>query len=291
MVNPIICRCAPYGLGNKLLFIASAMRMCDILKRPMIIEWEKAEHCDCVFSDLFQPIDGIEVRDFNTETEPINDSDSATIPDLPFESCVIFFSGYIHLQGEKKSFKDLSQYFEKIRPLESIQQKINEFKNQHDFQNIIGVHFRETDKGKNIWKTRFFETCEQIVKRSTYNLFLSADNPEIEIEFKKRFGDRVVFYIKNNWTVPTLNQWYEDCMIHRGIECMVESVVDMWLLAQTRVILYGLGTFPACAAKIKNAPLVPIAMEKNILFFHYDKTEMYKTVSVNEVVQKVFKLA
>jgi len=290
-MNEIICQCSTFGLGNKLLFIASSMRVCELLNRPMIIQWDKSEHCDCLFNDLFEPIEGVKsIQKLPENLKTINEE--AIVPqDIPEGQCVLSHTGFVHLQGEQKTFPNLSMYFNKIRPIKSIANDIDKIVGKHDFKNTVGLHYRGTDYGECPWKIRYFETCKATIQRfPNVKFFLAADNPEITNEFIEEFGDKIIVYPKTSWTEKLVDKWYPNCPIYRSQQCMAEATVDMWLLASCAVIVGGVGTFPACATKIKNAPLTSITMKNNILFLTYKQTEPYKVNSVNDVVNRIAKI-
>ena len=290
--KPIICQTSPWGLGNKLLCIATSLRICDILKRPMILRWDKASHCNCHFHDLFCDIPGVEVQTGGGGGMWEVDRDN-----VPWDTFTINSPDYVQFKHEKihggrgmiaySGDIDLSPYFKKIDPLPHIKEEITKFVEENDVKNTVGIHFRGTDKGNNPWYDRYIRLIQKVGQRS--KILLCTDDGDIERKIieESGMGHRIVSYKKTKWTDKLDNrEWRLYSPINRDVQCLIESVIDMWLLANTRVIVYGIGTFGVCAAHVNHVPKVPIALREHSLFLFYGHVDM----NANRKEKKIMEL-
>lgn len=123
-------------------------------------------------------------------------------------------------------------------------------------EQTIGMHIRRTDHAEAIKRSPtelFIKKAEQLFTGSdSLNLFLATDDENIEAEFKKIFGNKIIFYEGKNFT-------------RRNTGGMEDSVVDLLALARCRIIYGSYGsTFSLMASYIGNSELIILEEEERL---------------------------
>lgn len=120
--------------------------------------------------------------------------------------------------------------------------------------NGIGVHIRATDKRPNKDLSSLIDLLSKYVDQNKI-IFLSTDNKKIENIIKEKFNKvistkKYIPEISNGgihmWAKRNNNDYYK-------IKMFKESVIDMWLLSECKILLYqGNSTFSLVSKFLKN---------------------------------------
>ena len=139
------------------------------------------------------------------------------------------------------------QPYAQFKPVPIVEEYVKEALGKLPLGNCIGMHIRRTD---NIWSieqrptylfhnkvVKIFETNPELL------IYLATDSPEIEEEFKQKYGDKIVMYEK-----PSLSR--------KSITGLHHALVEILLLSHTREIYgcYG-SSFSTTAAEIGGIPI------------------------------------
>ncbi len=240
------------GLGNRLLAIVSAHKLCCELNRDLVIVWKKEGGCNAAARDLFC-FDNIKVIEISENgyrkellgtikgnlvkkkyhalaeaflpCEEIEDKKSkgqfgelkqeiANVPVIYIKS----FTNMCEIGKEDFSFIHLSAN------IENKGRKV--FEQIH--KNTVGVHIRRTDHIEAIANSPlelFFDRMQREITNSDANFYVTTDDRTVEQELKKYFPtDKLIFY--------------ENKVIDRdskeGIE---DAMIDMFCLSKCSKIL------------------------------------------------------
>jgi hypothetical protein len=272
-----------WGLANRLLAIASAIKLAQILNRELKICWIQNEfHLNAKFEDLFKKIpfkfiQEDEIKSDKIKEWPFNygssysDIQRNSIPEESFclEHCHMFF---LKEDSERNLKKEL-QYFS---PLLEIQDRIDYFLNRYNFKEFIGVHIRKGDK----------VTVENKSGLSTQDLIEAIDKKYIDAMRKIKSEDNGSrFFMSSDADIKIFKEIFGDCVIEqtgKNIDRssgLSDAVVDLWLLSNTKRVIRGAGTFAMCACMMKDLPSTNIFSGKECSwsvpgsFVHYGHFE------------------
>lgn len=147
------------------------------------------------------------------------------------------------------------QYFN-IKINDLIKQKINNFVQEKNIDhNTYGIHFRLTDAKSNKYLTEIQNiknTMQAIINNhKNAQFFICSDEPDVEKEFIQLFGQKIFSFPKTHY--PT----YQNNVITRNENVMIEAFIDMNILASTTMISHlsncGCGsTFYSLAKALSN---------------------------------------
>lgn len=250
------------GICNRLLPLMSVLRFARTSNRKIICYWgsnpgrgwpEYNGHCD--FLELFYPLDKVRFlsrSDFSKNLMGKNcafyDFEWTGYPDYivdPYVDTDIVIYNCVHTMYSKEDggsyntrdigFTELSPsfckmlssyrtFFRELKPLDSIQKRIDDIKATFS-DKMIGIHLRRTDggfAGKNWWYTDM-----ALVERvrcwvdDGYSIFIASDHPRYET----MFGTKNIIFNKqdgkyNNDKVNTIN-----------------AVIDLYLLSHCSTII------------------------------------------------------
>lgn len=141
-----------FGLANRLATIASAIKICKTLRRPLKICWVPDKYnCNAEFLELFEQVpfdlitheETLKYKIFDFDTNNYKDIEPSIIQEFPEEEFCFKFCHWFFLKKMENDFINEMKYF---KPIPSIQAKIDQYLNKYDFDNIVGVHIRKTDK-------------------------------------------------------------------------------------------------------------------------------------------------
>lgn len=160
--------------------------------------------------------------------------------------------------------------FRPLRKIENIFDYINlkdefytSYKNyatKNDFDNVIGVHIRYTDKKPK-------SKLQGLIKRlktdleidRNYKIFLCSDNNEIIKEFREEFDDKIIFFDKYIPDVESglgIHKWaYRNYDENKKEQLFYDCLADMWLLSMTKKLYWqGNSSFSLISKVLKNDP-------------------------------------
>jgi hypothetical protein len=229
------------GLCNRLMPVVCGLRIANILCRPFHLWWPTNQrHCDVSFNQLF--------------TNRLH-----VAPDCPSGSITSMFETKLPGEGDI----DLSPYFARLKLVTAITDLIDDYHQQHGFKKLIGIHVRKTDKFPEAYVNlhgairilidqQYEEVMKIIVAETDYSFYLSTDDMEVVSRMRRLFGDRVL------WRERTAS------LTARNYDSAVQALTDLYLLAKTRAIIYGIGSFGWLAPKIHNVPAMNVVMGSNV---------------------------
>jgi len=118
-----------------------------------------------------------------------------------------------------------------LRPIPSIQAKIDACKKRLDFENLVGAHVRRGDHISQHLNPdeKFFTRMQRAVDENpAVQFYLASDDQVIKDKLKAKFGERVVA---------------RDAHLARDdAEGMQEAVVDLYLLAEAKSVIGSAGS-------------------------------------------------
>ncbi|MDD3159856.1 MAG: alpha-1,2-fucosyltransferase [Candidatus ainarchaeum sp.] len=256
----IICTC-PGGLCNRLKCFVSCSRLSKKMNRKLLLYWPENKALNCRFDDLFENkisevkldfLKSLKKEEYDFYPENINKFKESKkkyiITDTwrfaLFESDIVEkkaklknsldnFSIDHENQDSPKLIKDeLISEINKLKIKKSIIGKVNNFIKKKKLNNFVGVHIRRGDFVNNqgldsvSQVSDFVEELEK-EKYAGLKIFLATDSKEVEIEFVKIFGKRLILFDKN----PVNRE---------SKESIVESLIELIILSKSKIIL---GTF------------------------------------------------
>lgn len=278
------------GLGNRLWALDSFASLCkDIGLKKFTMIWEKEENLNCSFSDLFQDVEHIEVLEihpfnkfqFNTYWQIYNsfppnhykyplfhtlfgrektiqrrmydsDVEQAIMENFNFKKLARNRSVYI---ATNRRFYSQTTYSTYLKPVDRLQNKIDEIVSLFTSSTVVGVHLRRGDhmltrEGSPV--EAFISLMEnEIASDKSTSFFLSTDSIDEGQVLISRFGDRVLTRNRNLDRNST-----------RGIQ---DALIDIYCLSRCSKLIGSLSSsFSDVAAKIGNIPLlIPIRKSYN----------------------------
>ena len=259
----------PYaGLCNRLNSITSAISYKK--ENPDVnlrILWFKCSHCNCRFSDLFEPLTNTCLQ--VSELKSLVKDRPGTKFNLFIPKLLRFlwydieitprhisdrFDEYISGKNKIYVYKDnrfcmcsvsksLSSFFKPTEELcERIKEQISSWKGR-----CVGLHIRRTDNVRSIEGSPlsyFYKVIEREIAIDPNTIFyLATDDLKVKQELILKYGSRIK---------------YTDLCLERGsVKGMKDAVVDLWCLAHTDII-YGskASTYSAFASQIFDKPLI-----------------------------------
>lgn len=267
------------GLGNRIKGLVSAMRLSAKLGRKHLVYWQNNQYCGCYFADLFEnqiPIIGdsqlkeIQKKNSKKYNDVLDEAYDSYNYILLYTWKFIFLPGeiptgfsqvYSSEEGTNIDFEygripedkkqEILVQLNKLVPVKEIRDKIEEFTQKNNVNEMVGVHIRRGDtkftvegKQKVSSDERFIERMKEFPEEQKF--FLCTDGEETEQRFKEIFGERIVVFPKG-----TRKRFQK--------EALQEALIDMLLLSKTKHILGSyLSTFTelawwfgGCKAKIE----------------------------------------
>lgn len=140
----------------------------------------------------------------------------------------------IYIENHIDFITNLRKYLKHLKPLDDIQQKINYFINENNFnQNILGIHIRSVDGGFKYFNTEnSIKYIEKIIHNSPeWKIFISTDNIEIETKIKNIFKEKIIYF--NN---PFGNN-YSDKFNFNSYNGLKNSICDLFILSKCNKII------------------------------------------------------
>jgi hypothetical protein len=174
------------GLSNRIRTILGFKAVCDKFNKKLNVIWISDNTCNGNFTDYFKGINN--VKFFNTKIEPIDYLGQSSIKNI--------LNFYFINKKEHELYSD-------IILKKHIKEKVDNFVEQYNIKNCIGIHVRRTDyTGNFIGKllngsnndNDFFEYIDKYSKGNPF--FIATDNKETQTIFKNKYGKRALFYSK-----------------------------------------------------------------------------------------------
>ena len=238
------------GMCNRLKGWISVLRIA-INSEPQMtprLYWPKNDLCGCNFRDLFWnpawEVNG--VKGYNKdkyadvidtwrfilfEGDEIEKGFAKVYPVKKGNGKDIDFEYDRIPKGIRKSFLNV---INSMRPKEEIAAKSEEFCRRHDIENRIGVHVRRGDfntlndgRGKISTNGDFFKRIDELIKKDkNVKFFLTTDDENVEKEYLKKYGERIVVCSRVN------HKRDRDSVL-----AAQEALVDLLILSKTKHIL------------------------------------------------------
>ena len=292
---------AQYGIGNRISGLLTAMRCADILDAILYIYWDIDQHCMASLADIFDeiPFNIINSNEYQNlpKMQEFGDLNPLT-KDLP-DTFIIKATTFRYFDDDiNPESIDFSIYFKQLTLVKPIANLIKKLSEKYQFEKMLGVHIRKTDKGHWLSETtdRGYLSAEKIMfnidrrylaaiktildKKPGTKIFLATDDREEEqaiVSILKPPKGTILALPKPRYNAISLYPVGRDL---RGVQ---EAMVDMMLLSKCQCILYGLGTFGHCAARISNTKRVNIISEQSVLFIE----EIKKIRPIQEIIKDI----
>lgn len=269
------------GLGNRMRVINSCIILQKRNRHAATIKllWETDNTLNCSFSDLFQPIENLDlIRSnyflnyfafFNYQktlslkqnlkkrlltpiTRKFTYHDNDIIFPLRFNVDYWDNTKKHFLIDTYSDFYDpgYGNYYHLFKPIVELQEKITNQLRQF-VEPTIGVHIRRTDNLNSIERSQdeLFFTCmyKRLKKNSRTLFFLSSDDLKTQELFKKEFGNNLI------------TRFDKDLNRNNKIGAQ-DALVDLYVLAGTKEIIGSYGSsFSRVASLINGIPLTIIS--------------------------------
>lgn len=263
------------GLGNRLRFLESIIRLAKINDSEIICYWNNNEECSIRFSDIFEPI-GSKVRVIENNSILYQRPDISNFF-IPFIYGVLnpfiyhYYLDYNYTWNSDIIRKTINKLLRISVPCNITKDlgkrylicscynildgptSLSFLKLKQEFRiivdkiikdkNVVGIHFRGTDNVTSLEKSpiELFVTKmnELVCQNPDVKFFVSTDESRVKDDLKQKFGDRILTY---NATLERDSK--------RG---MIDAVIEMWCLSSTKYIIGSSdSSFSSIAAKIGN---------------------------------------
>lgn len=261
---------ASWGLCNRLPVLLSGMALAEATDRRFEMLWARTHACAALFSELFanawpvldaSPVDVEYYRRQYRPRGPLPDLQASDVADLRAWSCTWLLAPD-RFPRHRQLFARCGELFEELKPVRTIQERIDEFQAANFRRHMIGVHLRRGDLQLAAPLVAANTRCAiDVVDRYLVDLrdagillcsddgaLHSASGKTIPTEgvhagFRQRYGDRVVF------TRPR-------SLDRRDPLAIQDAVVDLWLLRQTDCLVGTFGSsFSGMAAFARSIPV------------------------------------
>lgn len=230
------------GLCNRLRAIDSAVALAARHKMKLHIIWERNEHCNDKFSNLF-----IVPKEVERLTEIKGGFAMKVVKKLVSvylsltNKCYLDQKKIENLMSQKNGFETLSgcsrvyirsygRFYQSALPFSIFRPKapIQEIITSYKEDNIIGVHVRRTDHQYSITYSpteKFIEYMnKEIDKDSNVKFFLATDDPSVEITLRKVFPNKIVSHCKKS-------------LDRNNPTAIQDAVVDLYCLSNCRKLI------------------------------------------------------
>lgn len=260
-----------FGLCNRMRSIDSAIALAKKLELSLKIYWVKDKDINCRFSDLFLPVDGVEIIETNKIPflHAKGGKQQFYLPNMLRKGLNrSFYSGGqvnalvrtgfnfeklsdikkpIHLNSYSRFYESNNQ-FKAFRPVPEIREAIDE-ETKHFNSETIGVHIRRSDHIRSIQHSTLKGFIQQMDAHlhinPAVNFYLASDDIETKKLLKHRNREKVFtnFYPADRSTTQGMKQ----------------AVTELFALANTSKIFGSyLSSFSQTASSIYNIEHVQI---------------------------------
>ena len=151
----------------------------------------------------------------------------------------------------------LSKLFHYIELKEVFLRSFSKFAEQNNFDKVIGVHVRFTDKKpKSKLEKLINKLNEDLLNKPDFKIFLCSDNNDVVADFKLEFGSKLIFFDKKMPDVAFggIHKWaYTHFEEDEKEQMLYDCLADMWLLSMTNILYWqGNSSFSLISKVIKN---------------------------------------
>lgn len=254
------------GLCNRLNAITSGILYQKYHKDAQLyIYWEKSKECYAHFTDLFEPLDCIEIKPLRKFYLKPGRKKNLYIPDILKK---IYFDAYYNGNTiNRNNFEKLTTGKQNIyvtsynpftpyeitsslatffKPTQELKERISLITEQYE-DNVVGVHIRRTDNLASIKNNpieKFYSLIDrEITINSNCRFYLSSDEESVKKDMTKRYGDRIIFS-----QLP---------LVRDDVEGMKGAVVDLYCLGATKKIIGCTNsTFSNTASRLYDIELI-----------------------------------
>lgn len=288
------------GIGNRLRGLISAIRLCKLLNRKLLLYWENNQYLGCDFNDLFEnkfdeiknehQLNIIKMDDSKVYRDILEEGfedytyiilDTWKWVFLPGEIDKGFNKTYASKEGENIDFEfdkipknlrdEILKELRILRPTKEVLEKVENFEYKHNLSEYNGIHIR---RGDNKFTTDGREKVSSddkfakiILENPKEKFFISSDSVLSSLSLKTLFPKRVVYH--PNEDKKRSNK-----------ESIQEALASIILLSKTKK-LYGsfLSTFTEMVWWFSDCKInVEIVGIKDIKKDFYPKTIFQKVV-------------
>lgn len=257
------------GLGNRILGMAHTMELCRILERPFVLVWESNCHVGHVqFYDIFESeVATVSSKPFDVPSVWCSYQKVLSQSDLPNNAATILIcNDFINLHGVDKF--TIQPHLQRLRLVSRLQERIAGIVKEYDFNKVIGVHVRKGDKlpfakSKDtiLMVEQQYDILLRLLCEKGFIVYLSSDELGLIEKYKRLYGNRILSLEK---TENPLN---------RNAASISDSVLEMYLLAKTRFVFYGVGTFGYTACLLGGGRGCNLLGERNNLLICFSELE------------------
>ena len=246
------------GLANRLLTIASGLRVGERLHRPVHVNWPLEWH----MRPPFRRIIDCEIPESNLKNTVYVACNNLLRGSRNNINRAIRTQNFsvINLPGDNKKRPDFSPYLQQLQPHLHVRRKIQSFLAKHDnFENVIGIHVRKGDKrdGNNQYVVnldkQYFQVMRILQEQWPTKKFFMASDEGVGV-FAKRFPGRIIRYPRRS------SYWQASRM--RWLSDVEDAFIDMILLSKTEMVVFGIGSFGFCGALMSNVKRINIITAK-----------------------------
>lgn len=179
------------GLSNRIRTLLGFRRKSIKENKILNVHWPKDKDCNCHFSDIFEPIHGINF----IKKEPFHFSGQDTYQN-------IFKTTNEDMKNDYKNVLKLKQNLKTI---------VDAFVEKNNIKNSIGIHVRRTDHiGLAVRNERFSNdnVFHDFIRKydDKTKIFLATDNAETQQDFIDKYSDRLIIYKKIDKNVEDLRK-------------------------------------------------------------------------------------
>jgi hypothetical protein len=274
----------------------SAVSLCSETGISLRVYWVKTYNINCAFSDLFEPIPGLEIIEkkmpfvFDTAWQSglynprvyrklpdwliLNRNNVQAMAEDGFDFKLLKYHRV--LMASSYRFYPTEKMYAIFVPIESLRQRIDMESASFD-QNTIGIHIRRTDNRISIENSPtelFAQSIEkEIALNPNVNFFLASDCATTKQQLYNRYGDRIITNFDKS-----------ERATKEGIQ---QALVELYTLSRARKI-YGSywSSFSHTAADISGIEEITVRSHDKM----YDKTGYNENRKDFNYVRRVIEL-
>lgn len=229
------------GLGNKMLAIASAKRLCSMTGAACTVAWDWGQYdrifCDptvnAVAPEALRVPEGAQFIRHLLRAEG-GHMRNRRVPMTAHEYvCVMSWFAFNAVEEPRLDDEedlDLRPWLPNPVPL--VHERAAAFRERHFRQNMVGVHVRRTDHKRAIVTSpdaAYFHQLDPLVEQGV-TVFLATDSRKTEVTFATRYPGRVLIYPKNPALQERMPREFQ-------LEDTWEDLIDLSLLASCAFVI------------------------------------------------------
>jgi hypothetical protein len=207
------------GLGNKMRVLASCIALSQRLRHEVTVLWVRNKELNCSYYDLFEPIDGIIIKEYNyiprwnklalrTRAKKLTDAYSSfdlqfadeeikKLKGLKSDMVKLIINAHSVYIDTCQHFYGDESFLAYLKPVALLTAEI-ERRVAIISSNYVGVHIRRGDNQNaiNVSKREIFIAMmkEQITQEADTKFFLATDDRQEVKVLKQVFGDRIIYF-------------------------------------------------------------------------------------------------